>query len=259
MRMPEVRRAINTLDFTGVPLPKPDKKPYFFQVVIDPGVGKDSVYVTTRYKESCPPDYVPDYDLKSGHGLHNDLPGIVGKLLGNANRLGPKAVSALMKSQQKTKEFNGTPGETYDLTSGRKGVLGASICVPLGLTMDAVEIAREVINEKFGPIFIALRFVQKSDGYMSFTRFDPGCVLDLDGLDTKSARNVLTRIYKRLDAAGIPYTQHFGKIHGFTKARLKAGWGDRVERWKMARKRILTDPDERFVFSNDLTDKLGLT
>ena len=259
MRMSEVRKALNTLDFTGVHFPITDQNPYFFQAVINPGVGRDDVYVTTRFKVNCPNNYPVDYKLKSGHGLHNDLPGIIGKLVGGNQTIGPSLVNALLKSQQKAKEFKGTPGETYDLTSGKNGVMGSGFCVPIALTTEVVDIVRTVVNEKFAPLIIALRYVQRTDGYLSFTRFDPSCVLDIDGLDTPASRDAIKRILRRFDQAGIPYTQHWGKIHGLTKSRLQAGYGDKILRWKSGRERLLPDSEERFVFSNDLLDDLGLT
>lgn len=259
MKMFEVRRALNTLDFHGVPLPEGDKYPYFFQVVINPALEREDVYVTTRYKVACEPDYEPDYKLVSGHSLHNDLPAVVAKLAGGNARLGPKLVTALLKSQQSDEKAVGTPGETYALTSGKNGVLGSAICVPMGLTTDAVDIVREVISKKFGPLIIALRYVQKTDGYLAFTRFDPGCVLDIDGLDAPASHDVLKRVLVAFDKAGIPYTQHWGKINGLTKKRLAVGYGDNIARWKLGRARLLPDPSEQFVFSNDMTDRLGLT
>ena len=259
MRFSEVRRAINTLDFTGVPLPKPNERPYFFQVVIDPDRGKDAAYVTTRYKIPCPLSEVPDYEKTSGHGIHNDLPGIVGKFIDHLSAIGPQIVSVLLKSQQKAKEFTGTPGETYDRTSGKKGVLGCAIAVPIAQTERAVELIRDVIHQKFGPLIIALRFVQKSPGLLSFTQYDPCCVIDIDGIDSKAARSVITRVLKKFDQEGMPYSQHWGKIHGMTKTRIRNSYGQKIDRWQDVRDRLLPTEDEKIVFANKLTDKIGLT
>ena len=81
MRFSEVKRAINTLDFTGLALPKPNERPYFFQVVVDPDRGQDSAFITTRYKATYPLNDEPKYEQTTGHGMHNDLPGVVGKFI----------------------------------------------------------------------------------------------------------------------------------------------------------------------------------
>ncbi len=258
MRYSEVKKAINTLDFTGLALPIPDRKPYFFQVVIDPTKGKDKAYVTTRYKALCPPSYAPDYETKSGHLMHNDLPGLAAKFIDHIGPLAPLIVSEILGSYQKAKEFTGTPGETYDRTSGKKGVLGAAIAVPIGHASQAVDLCTEAINEKFGPLGVALRFVQKSNGYLSFTQYDPCCVIDIDGLDSKAARDVLKRIYKKFDAAGMPYSQHWGKVHGMTKARVKNSYGHKIDHWNDARDELLPSDDEKFVFTNKLLTSIGI-
>jgi len=260
MLLSQVRRAINTLDFSNLNLPEADTDPYFFQVVIDPGGADSDVYVTTRYKICSPPSYKPDYKLESGHQLNNDLPGIVGELIENLPSVGPPVVSALLKTRQKPIDSEPkTPGETYDRTSGRKGVLGAALGVPIRYSGRAVDIARKAIADEFGPIILALRFVQKTPGLLSFTRFDPTCVLDLDGLNTSSARSVIERTMSLLDEAGIPYTQHWGKIHDLTPIRLERAYGSRIGLWKSARELLLPNSIEREVFANEMLGKLGLS
>src|SRR5688500_15086033 len=48
MKFAEVEAAMNSLDFAGVALPQPEKRPYFFQVVVHPDPAETVAYVTTR-------------------------------------------------------------------------------------------------------------------------------------------------------------------------------------------------------------------
>lgn len=259
MRTADVERAMNTLDFTGVPLPQPARRPYFFLAVIEPST-PDDLYVTVRYKEPCPPDYTPDYSLKSGYEPGNDLPGLVGKLLDVVPALRPAIAPLLIKVE--LKEFSGrlkTPGETYNYTSSKSGVAGSATAVPAAYTSRALAIAREVFARNPGaPVAFACRYAQKSPALIGFTRFDPTCVMDVDGVDTKATRKVMEGIRERFDAEGIPYAQHWGKLLGLTRARVRASYGSAVDDWNKVRRALMPDKAERDTFSSPLLDSAGL-
>jgi hypothetical protein len=254
-----IERAINTLDFIGVPLPMPDRRPYFFQAVIDPAE-PDTAHCTVRYKVPCPQAYVRDGSLKSGYEAGNDLPGVIAKLLDVAPGLRQAIVSLLIKSELRPfAKKSGLPGETYSFTASRPGSAGAALAVPLGYTSRAIGLARQAFAAHTGaPVILACRFVQRSPGLLAFTRFDPSCVLDIDGLDNDATREVMEAVRAAFDSAGLPYAQHWGKLHGLTAARLRASYGSNIDRWTVARHRLLPNAAERAVFSIPLFDAIGL-
>ena len=259
MKAAEVEHAMNSLDFTGAPLPDPSRRPYFFMAAIDPA-DPGAAYVTVRYKEPCPADYVPDYSLKSGYEPGNDLPGLVGKLLDIAPALRPAVAPLLIQAE--LKEFSGklkTPGETYNYTSSKKGVAGSATAIPVASVSRALAIARKIFEgEKGAPIASACRYARKSPALIGFTRFDPTCIMDIDGVDTKATRRVIQALRDRFNAEGIPYAQHWGKIHGLTRARVRASFGGAVDDWTGVRHALMPDKAERDVFSSDLLDSVGL-
>lgn len=63
--------------------------------------------------------------------------------------------------------------------------------------------------------------------------------------------------WKALDAAGINYTCHWGQENELSPARLADYYGDRVERWRKARARVLPKTMGA-VFTNTLVKKVGL-
>ncbi|WP_310496249.1 FAD-binding protein [Sandarakinorhabdus sp.] len=254
-----IERAINTLDFTGVPLPRPHLRPYFFQAVIDPA-RPDTAHCTVRYKEPCPPDHVRDDALKSGYEAGNDLPGVIAKLLDVAPAMRQTVVSLLIKSELRPfAEKLGLPGETYSYTASRPGSAGSALAVPLAYTSRAIGLARQAFAANTGaPVILACRFVQRSPGLLAFTRFDPCCVLDVDGLDNKATRAVMEAVRATFDADGLPYAQHWGKLHGLTAARVRASYGSNLDRWTAARHALMPDKGERDVFSIPLFDHIGL-
>lgn len=252
--------AINTLDLSSLELPEGDD-PYFFQAVVDPNLDRDIAYITARYKKDVPPDHVIDYDIRTGHGFNNEIQSFLVKALKKFNLINPTTMSEALAWDQKEDNFSGTPGETYDVTSGRKGVLGAAIAIPIEHTSRAVAIARQVINSQpdYSPLVIALRFVKSSDGLMSFTPYDKTCVMDIDGLQDKIGVLAMNKVADELENANIPFNQHWGKSLNIDEARLRQSLGDaKVDAWIRQRNLLLSTVEERFVFSNQRLIDLGL-
>lgn len=254
-----VEQAMNSLDFSGTTLPGPGRRPYFFQVVVEPSTAADA-YVTVRYDEDCPANYVTDGRLESGYELGNDLPGLVGKLLDVAPGLRPALAPVLIKAQ--LGEFAdklGTPMETYSYTSSRPGVIGASLAMPVAHVSEALALGREAFLANPGaPCAFACRYAQKSPALLGWTRFDPSCMMDIDGVDTEATRGLMVDMRKRLDAAGIPYAQHWGKSFELTPERMEASYGDDLDRWNEVRRALLPDAAERKTFSMPIFDSIGL-
>jgi hypothetical protein len=160
------------------------------------------------------------------------------------------------------KEFSGrlkTPGETYNYTSSKSGVAGAATAIPIAYTSRALALAREVFMENPGaPVAFACRYAQKSPALLGFTRFDPTCIMDVDGVDTKATRAIMEGIRERFDAEGLPYAQHWGKMCGLTRDRLRASYGSALDDWTQVRHALLSGQAERDTFSTAQFDAVGL-
>jgi len=256
----DITSAINTLDLSSLDLPE-GAYPYFFQVVVDPNKNEDIAYITARYKKDVPADHVIDYDIRTGHGFNNEIQTFLVKALDKFNLINPTTMSEALAWDQKEDNFSGTPGETYDVTSGRKGVLGAAIAFPIEYTSRAVAVARDVINSQpdYSPLVIALRFVKASNGLMSFTPYEMTCVMDIDGLQDKIGVLAMDRVTDELEKAKIPFNQHWGKSLNIDQARLRRSLGDKkVNAWIRERNVLLSTVEERYVFSNQRLIDLGL-
>ena len=66
------------------------------------------------------------------------------------------------------------------------------------------------------------------------------------------------RVWDRFDAAGIPFTLHWGQLNAPDPVRLRRMYGPDIERWLMARRRFLPDPAARRRFENDFVVACGL-
>lgn len=260
-RMPlaQIMPAMKSLDFAGLPLPLPDRRPYFFQAVIDPA-NPETAYVTTRYEEECPSSHVTDFSVQSGYEIGNDLPGFFGGLLRLAPPLRQLVASAALMAELKPFENKlGTPAETYSYTKSQAGVAGASIAVPAARIEDALTEAVIAFGKAPDAVAaFACRFAQASPAMLGWSRFGPTCMMDIDGIDTPAIRKLMEEVRRRFDLARIPYAQHWGKLHGLTRARLSNSHGDRLTDWHAVREDLMPTPEERFVFSTKLLADIGL-
>jgi hypothetical protein len=270
IRYGQIKAALNSLDFRGSGIPDENRRPYFFQAIIDPDDlwedgDRAKVFCTVRYKEVCPPAYLPKYNLKKENSDGTDLP----KLIGDIIKLDPAfrdlATWLLMEimlkeqSEQNTPEKWKTPGQAYTFTEARRGVASSGFGVPLTQVSNALMLMAEAFrSHKKAGVVLTCRYVQKSPGILSFTRYDPTCVIDIDGIDSSSTQKLIKLVAQRFDAAGMPFTMHWGKTNHLTKARVRAAYGGNVDRWNAARRILLPDQAERDAFSNDFIDAVGL-
>lgn len=248
----QIAKAMNTLDFTGSGIPDPNRRPYFFQTIMDPR-RPDIVYATVRYKEACPPNYVPNYNQLTASEPGTNVPRMIATATQTIPGLRDLIVSKLMAIELRVRadtpaEFS-TPGEEYTFTSAREGIASCGFALPIAQVTRALDIARAAFEEhKSAPVVFTCRYAQKSPGILSFIRFDPTCIFDIDGVDTKATHKLIKLVAQRFDEAGMPYTMHWGKTNHLTKTRVRANFGGAVDRWNLVRKQILPDAAERKMF-----------
>jgi hypothetical protein len=258
----KIATAMNTLNFIGSGIPDETRRPYFFQTIMDPR-RTDIVYVTIRYKEACPPGYVPDYNQVTGSEPGTNLPRMIATAIKTIPGLRDLIVSKLMAIELRVRadspdEFS-TPGEAYTFTSAREGVASCGFAIPIAQVTRALDIARLAFqSHKSAPVVFTCRYAQKSPGILSFIRFDPTCIFDIDGVDTDATQKLIKLVAQRFEEAGMPYTMHWGKTNHLTKARVRANYGGAVDRWNATRKLLLPNAAERNLFSSPFLDGLGL-
>ena len=260
--MGQIATALNTLTFQGSGIPDTTNRPYFFQAIFDPR-RMDMAYTTVRYKVECPPTYIPDYDLQSGFEPGTCVPRLIGDAIRAFPDLRDTAVSLLMTSQLRvradTQDEYRTPGETYPFTTPRDGIASTGFAVPIARVTAALNLLRQAfLTQPSSPVVFTCRYAQKSPGMLSFTRYDPTCIIDIDGISTNASLKLIKVAADTLEAAGMPFTQHWGKMNSLTKARVRNAYGGSVDRWNATRTLLLPDAAERNTFSSAFLDGLGL-
>ncbi|HMF73463.1 MAG TPA: hypothetical protein VK616_18410, partial [Flavitalea sp.] len=107
---------------------------------------------------------------------------------------------------------------------------------------------------------IALRFIKGTPATLGFTHFNKTCVLEMDGVESKSSRNFFEKVWNRFEELGIPYTLHWGKINFIlNQERVRRMYGESaVNQWKTWRETLLDEPTRK-VFTNDFMVRCGLS
>lgn len=252
-----LKDAMETLDLTHLTIPPTvqpdgDAKEYFFQLVVNPYDPDGPARVKVMYDIGWPDDdYEIDYSQQGKWGVAFDLPGFVGGMLDSVEELTPAVVSAMFKRELPLfDQKKGTVGQTFNFTSPLSRTVGAALAVPAADGPRALELALEAHREAGpAPVGYACRFVQQTRGYLSFTRFDPTCVIDIDGLVSQNTETVMEAVRTAFDAHGIDYTQHWGKFHDYRQGRLERSYGADLEAFLGVRRELLPTEADRRTFA----------
>jgi hypothetical protein len=258
-------KVIGGLDFSAHPYFQPDGKkpggkPYFFQAVINPA--SDEVLLNANYKKECPADYAPNYDLIQKPGAIGpgfDSLSTVGFILDKFKGVIPRFSKLVAGALFDTKPKTGTSGEIYGFKAPQLHVASGSIAVALADARRTLETLVALYKE-IGPVPLVLgcRYVRKTPALLAFNKFDMGLMISLDGVDSKGTRDFFATAANRLEAKGIDFTQHWGKVNGYTKARVDKAYGGNVGKWLKARREVLPDDGDRTLFDNLYIEERGL-
>lgn len=188
-------------------------------------------------------------------------------LLADILALWPKArgpvIAKLMRQQYKTIDDPDDPDlKTWGATTPphkRPGDLfSTGFAVPRERLAEALDVMLRAFQiDDGGDVVFTLRFVAKSRGTLAFTSFGNTVVIDLDGLYSKASWAAVRRVLPALEAATIPYRQHWGKLNTLTAGRVARDYGPNLAAWRAARTTLLS-PEMRQAFASHGLRQWGL-
>ncbi len=254
-----LRRAMETLEFTQLALPFKPERPFHFSVQINPYDLAKGVFVYSFYKRPYTPDYKRPVPNDAGLGPGDDAPCFIGKLTDVLPPLVPGLVNKLLTATLKPfAGQKGTLGEIFSNTTLRGKLLSAAFGIPASQISRVIDLLVE-LNKTAGPFpgLFACRFVKASKATLAFTRFSPTCILELDGVFSNTTRSFFTAAAKALEADGIPFPFHWGKMNELEPGRINRMYGAAATAWIAARNKLL-DKDTMKVFTNPLLQQWGL-
>ncbi len=257
-----MRSVIETLDFSSHPeLAAPGgEQPYFFQPIIDPNTDPVEVLVTLMYERPWAPSHRPDYRMaESTFGPGYDFLSVVGQLLELFTPIVPFFSQVAKDTMFDTTTRTGSWGEIFGYKAPRTKVASAALAVPIDRALDALDALME-INDTVGPtpVVFGCRYVKKSPALLAMNRYDTTFVVSIDGVFNNTTLAFFDAIPAKMEAEGIPFTQHWGKTNGMNAARIQASFGADFTAWKAARHQLLPNAADRDLFTNDYMRARGL-
>jgi len=254
--------AIENRDFGSVSLPGANGRiPYAFQLLFNPHEAKDRGYAIAMYRENSQPS--PCTPTQSGSIVAGD--GALEAIAAFTDLFGgivPDLSELLFKIGVKDIDGDcGTHGQTFRDTTTRGKAASSAMGVPIDRAREVVDISADKVIETNAPALIAMRLVKSSAGTLSFTRHAPvTAVVEIDGPASNRVRQAQRLTWQALKDRNIPHTFHWGKINNLDQSSIRQAYGTAaVDKWIAARRDILSTPELREAFANDLTDALGLS
>lgn len=263
-----LRSAISALDFSGLDLHgQPESALYHFQVTVNPNEGNPPAETTVylMFERPWTEDYVsPPWD-ESGAGPGASGLEIVGAMYDRLPRRLGKAMRPLLNQQVRNHlapyEITATIRDLFGGEHTQGPVFASGIGLPLARSLEALTAALDAYQELGAvlPVLLTMRFVKGTSALLGFTRYEPTCVLEIDGLNTKKTHEYATRVWTALEQASIPFTMHWGKFNSFlTPPRVHRMYGDDVRKWIDSRETLLESAEVRQAFTNDFLRSVGL-
>ena len=282
---PALEQAITSLDFSGFtgyfqeleqqalerngfPVTCTPDTLYHFQVTVSPNQAKpgkrpDKAAVFFGFEGPYREDYQRPPISEGQMG-----PGASGlELIGNLFSLTPGPLKKFVKDQLNAQieklfqyEYSGVFQEIFrgEVTKGK--VFASGIGIPLSRGLEVLDIALRTY-ETFDivmPVLFTMRFVKATRALLGFTKFEPTCVFEIDGINTQDMQEYASLVWERIEQENIPYAMHWGKFNFILNSdRLKNMYGANREKWIESREQLLK-PEVRQVFTNDFLRRVGL-
>jgi hypothetical protein len=261
-RTDDLFQLMETLDFAAANfLPHGAERPYHFQTLINQYDQGKGAYVNIMYKRPFDPAHTPPGLSIPGISPGDDAPVFIGTITQAIPALVPKVINKLVAKMYKPYDnVLGTHGEIFTNFTTHGKVYSTAIGIPLS----AVNTVRRLLmdlNGSSGPFagIFAFRFVKATGATLGFTHFDPGCVVELDGVFSRQTEIFYEAFWDALEQQQIPHSLHWGKMLRLDNQRIRKIYGDdKVNAWLTARNTILHDAATKKIFTNDIMREWGM-
>ena len=254
------KHIMETLDFSSANfIPNGNERPFHFQAVVDQYKLEGGAYATIMYKRPYTDNYQPPVVDLNKAGPGDDAAAVIGIITDILPSITHLLVSKLVKSSYSLYEgVLGTSGEIFTNNNIRGKLLSTAIGIPPDRVWEVNDMLIE-LNEIHGPFsgIFSYRYVKKSLATLAFTKFDPTCILELDGAESTVTRNFYEAVWAELEARNIPYAFHWGKIHNLDEAKTRKMYGAAFDNWIVQRNKIML-PEAMKVFNTQSLKDCGL-
>ena len=206
----------------------------------------------------------PRWIVRDGNGY---APGInILRVLRVLRRFVPPRVITGFQLKQYRKlallnSVRGSPGQLY--TSSiyyLEGYAESAFAVSVRDAPVVVDVCSQIAKDLKLPSISQVRLVHRSEATLGFTHHQPKtAVFEVGLINDDGFREFERTLDEALRKAGIRYTLHWSKNSGIDPEKLDYMYGDRVARWKAARREVFGgDEALMHVFENDAMVRAGL-
>lgn len=264
-----LKNVMKTLDFSGLNLSGTGMHGdmYHFEVLFnihefEPNNAAKGAFVKYMFKKPFELTHIPlqrNNDFTYGDDLLGIISTVLDKLPGSG-KLIPAMVNLMFGMAFKPEPPRvGTIREMFNYTKFRGKVASAAMAIEIQDSPRAVELIVEVNKQKPFPGGLSLRYVKGTQATLGFTKFANTCVLEMDGVDGKPARDFFKAVWNKFEQENIHYCLHWGKINfNLNESRIKQMYGQAsVTSWIDARNQLLSIPALN-VFTNKFLEQCGL-
>lgn len=243
---------------------KKKEDPYHFEIIANPFDDTRNAFIRVMYKciydkNKCSP--LPD---GSTTRVGDDILSLIGSVSSAAGGFVPVIINSLFGSvaQEQSCYIQTARNIFGDSTIYRPkdGNTSTELGVPILMASSAVKLILSLARQSNFTGLLGIRFVKNSKATLAFTKFSPlTCTIELPGLNSVNTQSFFMQVYKEMDNAKIPFTLHWGQEGDYSVKRLNLMYGDAVKQWVDDRSRLLPDPMQRYMFSNDFLKRCGLS
>ncbi len=263
--------AVQTMD-TRPLHPDVPEKPYHFSLLVNP-YGDPGIFVGLYWK--VPVGGAPFAGPTPAASM---IPSDTGKLLGSligtleGSILGAIAgpiiehviTSTLVQQNPPSDPPPVFPGQAFGATSLPPGngasteivVSGANAVAAIHTVVGALKAQAGQNRRLLGAV--SVRFVPQTRALLGMNIHPMNCFMELGSLLTANLPELQQACWQALDDAKIAYTCHWGQQHRLDAAHVQAYFGDRVQRWRAARQRLLPTATAQAVFAARSLAQMGL-
>jgi hypothetical protein len=261
----QVAAAAQTLDLTGLGLPRGTEVPFHFEIVINPYkllAGQKGAFVRVLYKRAAAAELPAPHFSETRLQNSEDLVSIAGFFADVAPAVIPDFLQSELDDAldlTPPEGVLGTHGQQFGDSHPTGGGASTEIGVPLEHVGRALGVVLQAAGEAPFGAPLALRYVKPSEALLAFTCFSPiTCTFEMPGVDSARTRDGHRRIWQALADSGVRHTYHWGQALPQNPSWPVAGFGEaRVRKWLDARSKFLSAAG-RSMFQNALLSRCGL-
>ncbi len=265
----------DTLDFSAFDpqIPGADfngARPFHYKVFMNPYSDEDKYPVEFIYKIKYYENYKADFGNPipfQKEFVYLDLIYLFIKIAEKLPKSIPKLIN-LLKSSILPKEEKTTVGKLSEIfwDAGYQGrAFACSFGVDHTHSSKALELLAKLTRDHPVPGIFAMRFIQKSDATLAFSKFPFTCMVEIDGIQWSDKEKIISlqeyskKMIEVLKNNNIPFTIHWGKNAAWDFPGLvEHMFGANVKKWKKVREELLTVPMQE-VFSAPFLDTTKLS